>query len=166
MSCFSITLEKITQEQLTATTQQNSHQSISAFNQKFALTGKLCCSGSVGGLTTQSGGFLKLHRKTRVFNQNLTRSDQSASARASRSLAGRSRAGTARCTWDTPSSDSPRAPQTCSGRSWAETSRRREGTSCARQSCARRRTERRKETVISPVIAKENVKVGSCCHQC
>ncbi|EOA93623.1 hypothetical protein Anapl_17764 [Anas platyrhynchos] len=66
--------------------------------------------------TTQSCFFLSYTANKR-FNQNLKRSDQSASARASQSPAGRSQAGTARCTWGTPSSDFPRAPQTCSDHS-------------------------------------------------
>lgn len=61
-------------------------------------------------------GFFKL-LQSKVFNQNLIRSDQSVSEHASQTLAGHSQVGTAHCTWGTPSSGFQHVPQTCSDRS-------------------------------------------------
>lgn len=53
------------------------------------------------------------------LNRSWVRGRRSGWAHGSRRPSGRSRAGTARCTWGRSSSGSPRAPRTCSGRSWA-----------------------------------------------
>lgn len=61
-------------------------------------------------------------------------------ARDSRTPSGRSPAGTARCTWGRFSNGSPRAPRTCSGRSWAgRWPRRADSVSCP---CCEREEER------------------------